>query len=286
MGLFGGGGGDVKVKNEPWGKVSGYLEEIPPWLREQALTPKTFFPGQTYAGLSPQQQAAQQYNLGYAGYLMPAMQDTFMAYRQGMTAPENITQNPLINQQIQSAVRPVTQQYEEQVMPSIQRNAIGIGNYGGSRQGVAEGLASRGYMDTVGDISTGIYSNAFNKGLDQQARMMALGPQVFNMGMMPGQLMGQVGAENQFMNQKAIDEAMARHQFNQNEPTQRLTDYWNTLWGAGGGTQTMPNPNAQSPLAGMIGGGLTGASAAGLMGLSNPWMAGLGALGALGGLFG
>ena len=51
MGIFGGGGGDVEVKNEPWGGVSGYLREVPPWLREQALTPRTFFPWTDLCGV-------------------------------------------------------------------------------------------------------------------------------------------------------------------------------------------------------------------------------------------
>ena len=286
MGIFGGGGGDVEVKNEPWGGVSGYLREMTPWLREAYTQPTSYYPGQTYADLGPVQQAAQQYNLGYAGYMMPALNNTFGAYNWGMNAPQNVMTDPLVNRQIQSAMRPVTQQYQEQVMPSIQRNAIGAGNYGGSRQGVAEGLASRSYMDTLGDISTGIYSNAYNKGMDQQARMMALGPQVFGMGMMPGQMMGQVGAQNQQQTQKMIDDAVARWNYGQTEPVNRMTNYWNTLWGAGGGTQKMPDPNASNPLSSAIGGGLAGAGTAGMLELSNPWMAGLGALGAIGGLFG
>lgn len=73
--------------------------------------------------------------------------------------------NPFFQQALQSAIRPVTQQFQEQVMPAIKQGAQSAGQMGGSRQGIAEGIAARGYQDTVGDISANMGNAAYAQGL-------------------------------------------------------------------------------------------------------------------------
>lgn len=63
---------------------------------------------------------------------------------------------------VQSAMRRLGEGFNEQVLPNIRGNAVAAGQYGGSRQGIAEGLASRGLLYSMGDVASGMYNNAFN----------------------------------------------------------------------------------------------------------------------------
>ena len=156
-------------------------------------------------------------------------------------------------------------------MPAIQDQAVHAGGLGGSRQGVAEGIASRGLMDATGDVSTGVYNNAYNQGLNQQARMMALMPQTLGLGMYPSQIYGDVGAQRQGQAQLGINEDVSRYNYDQNAEYNRLSQYMNTLQGTpwGGSSVTGPDPNASSTASQLAGGGLMGLGTYGLL-AANP----------------
>lgn len=99
--------------------------------------------------------------------------------------------NPFFQSAVQSAIRPVTQNFQENVLPSIQSGAIQSGQLGGSRQGIAQGIASRGYLDTVGDITANMGNSAYAQGLNA----------VSNAGQLGLGLAGQLGqASNTFGN--------------------------------------------------------------------------------------
>lgn len=121
---------------------------------------------------------------------------------QGLNAAANPANNPYFQSALSSAIRPVTQQFNEQVLPGIKGAAQDAGQFGGSRQGIAEGLASRSYMDTVGDISSNMGNAAYAQGLQAQAQAGQLGAQLGNtaaglysgLGSLGAQLGGQAGS--------------------------------------------------------------------------------------------
>jgi hypothetical protein len=61
-----------------------------------------------------------------------------------------------------SAFGRMTDNFQRSVMPAISSGARLSGQYGGSRQGIAEGLAVDGLTDSMGDLSANMYNNAFN----------------------------------------------------------------------------------------------------------------------------
>lgn len=63
---------------------------------------------------------------------------------------------------IDNATRRMTQNFNEQVMPGINSQAAVAGQYGSSRQGIAQGLAMKGLSQSVGDMSADMYNNAYN----------------------------------------------------------------------------------------------------------------------------
>lgn len=63
--------------------------------------------------------------------------------------------SPLVDQQIQSLESDLSQYFGENVLPQIRSDAIGAGQAGGSREGVATGIAARGLMS---ELTKGIVS--------------------------------------------------------------------------------------------------------------------------------
>lgn len=73
--------------------------------------------------------------------------------------------NPHLQSYMDAAIRPLQTQYSNVIMPGIAGDAITAGGYGGSRQGIAEGLASSGLSTATGDTTAKIASEGYGQGL-------------------------------------------------------------------------------------------------------------------------
>ena len=288
-----GGGGNTTTtqKADPWEPLQPYIKGMLPDFARAAGDIAPYYPEQTYAGFDPLQEQAMSQQLDYANSdpLQNAIRSQFGALDYGLNSVYDPQSNPVINDYIASATRPLSQAYEEMVGNTLSGGAEGAGGFGGSRQGVAEGLAGRSYLDAVGDTSTNIYNNAYNKGLDQQTKMMALAPQTMQAGLFPSGIADQVGGRYQGQNQLGIDESMNRYNYDNNIEYSRMNDFFNTMMGQGFGssTTTGPNPNAGNTAANMLGGGLAASQIPGMFGAYTsaagptmaPMLAGMGPLG-------
>lgn len=220
---------------------------------------------------------------------------------------------------LQSAIRPVTQQFQEQVLPSLRQGAQESGQFGGSRQGIAEGLAARGYTDTIGDISSNMGNAAYAQGLQamQSAGQLGsglaglsgqmysgagnLGANLYGMGTdamgrsaglntaamqgltMPGQLQQMIGQQQTDQRQQGLDADVQRWNYNQNLPYTMISDYLAMLNGAQGGSTTAQQSggSGSNRTMGALGGAASGAAMGSMFG---PVGMGIGA--AAGGLYG
>lgn len=72
-----------------------------------------------------------------------------------------------LNPVVDTALRRMGENFSESVLPNIRGGAIASGQYGSSRQGVAEGLAAKGLGYAMGDTSANMYNNAFNQAQQQ-----------------------------------------------------------------------------------------------------------------------
>jgi hypothetical protein len=79
--------------------------------------------------------------------------------------------NPYVNQMIDASSRDVTRNLTENLLPQYRGMASSTGNLGGSRLGIAEGVATRGTADRIGDISADIRSNLYNRGLSTEENL-------------------------------------------------------------------------------------------------------------------
>jgi hypothetical protein len=74
--------------------------------------------------------------------------------------------NPYLQDQANNISANMTRNFNTSVMPGINQGAMAAGGFGGSRQGIAQGLGMRGLNDSIGQAQTNLYSNAYNT--DQQ----------------------------------------------------------------------------------------------------------------------
>jgi hypothetical protein len=267
--------------NNPWSAQEPYLKDI--MQRAQALYQKggpNYYADNALAAQSENTLEGQQRSVDYA---KGAGQDLASGATGAVTDILNgkylsADSNPYLSGYTSAAIRPISQQFTESVLPNIRSDSMTTGGFGGSRQGIAEGLASGRFAQALGDTTSGIYNNAYNKGMDVFSNAISQAPGTFALGSAPAQLQQQVGEQQQLRQQAVIDADKARWDYEQYKPYAALDSYKNFISGNYGGTNTTTAPVARGNMAtGALGGAAAGASVAG------PWGALAGAiLGAIG----
>lgn len=183
-------------------------------------------------------------------------------------------QNGALQSAIKAAQRPVVDQYQSQVMPTIRSSSADAGAYGSSRQGVAEGIASRSLMNQLGDISSTMSNQAFDTSMDTFTKALALAPTTMQATSIPSQMLDASGRTFSDQHQLQLDEAVQNHYANMMLPLQIGQNVAGMAFGMPStNTSTSTGPGAQQPSA--ITRGLGGAAAGSVFG---PWGAGIGAL--------
>ena len=144
--------------------------------------------GQGYVGQGGSAQGQQGYGGGLQGIIGGAQGALNFALD-----PRNAMNNPYLQKAMGSAIRPLTQNFQENVLSGITDSAVGAGQSGSSRQGIAEGIAARGYMDQVGDITGRMASQNYSDALARMSRGIDQAGGVANLGMMPANIMQGLG---------------------------------------------------------------------------------------------
>lgn len=206
----------------------------------------------------------------------------------GLTQAMDVNNNPYLQKSVDAALGRIQNQYTDPggVMSQIRTGAENAGQYGGSRQGVAEGIAARELQHSLGDTAAQMYSDAYNKGQDTFARTLALSPQVVSSYSAPSVLQSQVGAQREGLAQAMEDYNAASRQWDFNAPWTPLENYANIVYGGGGSQSTSTATGAgaaRNPVMGAAGGALAGWAVGAQMGAAyGPYGAAAGAiLGAL-----
>lgn len=195
----------------------------------------SFYPGATVAPFTPTEQAGQAALKETAGTLggfwgqgiQPAIEYGLKAF--------DVSQNPYLAAAAEGAIRPVMQNLTESVLPQIRHGAVATGQPGGSRQQIAEGLATERATRSAMDTTAQMYSNAYQQGLGTMLSTLGLYPQLQAGQLAPGTVMSAVGEQERSMEQAKIDESIARHQWEQALPFQKLIEYANLIKGPFGG---------------------------------------------------
>lgn len=273
---------------DPWSGVQPYLTSGYQQLNQLYAQPgPKLYPYQTYADKDPLTQASQDYTRSYVENVLPSDLDAMRSSYGTLLGAADVRNNPYLDQAAIGAIRPLVEQLQQNILPGIRGGAMQTGQYGGSRQGLAEANAISQSMRNMGDITSGMYSNAYQQGLDSLAKAMVFSPQMIEMSNLPASMMAQLGAQNEAEQQRAIDEAKYRYEYEQKLPYIKASDYMQLLQGQTGGTTTSNSSSMggqygsnpmMSALGGAAGGYALGSSALGTsLGMTGPWGAALGA---------
>ena len=290
-----GGGGSssttVKQDSTPWKPQQDYLtsgfQKAADWANS---TPRQYG-GQWFAPVNAQQQGAwaslagEQDNANRAasltGTAVPLLQQ--VANRNNA-----FSMNPYTQQAIAATLRPVQQQFSEQVLPQLRGSAIAAGGDGGSRQGIAEGLATRSLNQQMLDTTAQMQNQAWQFGQQQQLQNQAQSLQAA--GMLPQIAAQQFGLQQEGVNaaiqagnlqqaaaQAQLDAQKAQWDFNRQLPADTLQQYMGLIRGnyGGSGTSAQSVSNPYSTLYGLAGAGMLGMQAYG-QGVQNGWWGGAG----------
>lgn len=259
----------------------------------QPPTPNAATGSPTLAPVNPlTQQAQQMASTAAQGSIQNLANNGAFASNYAMTKAIDPANNPFFQSAVAGAIRPAVQQFTDAggALSQIRDSAMQAGQFGGTRQGLGEGIAQSRLQQQVLDTAAGMGNTAYNEGLTAQQRALALLPQTQQAQNAPATTLDSVGQQMQAQQQSAINDAIQKWNYQQQLPQQQLSQFANLINGNYGGSSstTAPTPRG-NPLMSGLGGAAAGAAigTAVFPGAGTGVGAGVGAgLGALLGLFG
>lgn len=280
----GGGQNTTTQKADPWSGQQPFLLDIFKQAQDRFNAPgPSYFPGSTVAGFTGDTVQAQSMARTAAGGQNQAAA-MGMQNLSNLGAAIDPNSNPFFQNAVQGAIRPVMQQFTDQGGPlAAIRSGMGAsGQYGSSRQGIAEGIATARLGQSVMDTTAQMGSAAYGQGLDAAARAAALTPGIQAAQATGATTLDAVGQQNQGMNQAFLNDSISRWNWDQQLPDAKLAQYQNLIQGTFGGNMTGTSEGAKgNPLMGGIGGAASGYALASMMpalGITGPVGAGIGLL--------
>lgn len=287
MSLGGSSSTTTVQKSDPWVGVQQPLKDLFSQAGQAAQSSLPFYPGQTYADWDQLQRSGQQSALQYArNQFAPQLGQ----YQQGlfgmMNAPMNITQDPAVQNMMEANRLAVMDNLQRNVLPSIDAGAVAAGQLGGSRQGIAQGLAAGEAQKALAQANAQTALGAYDTASRAAAAAAGMIPGALQAGFTPAQTFMDIGGQRQDLAQRGISEDMARYYYPEQSEMQRLSWLNSILTGASpyaGQTTTGPG---SSGAANALGGALTGYGLGTqvlgpMLGLGTTTAGGLGALGGL-----
>lgn len=237
-----------------------------PSLKAYAAAPAQRYGGSTVADFNSNQIGGQQNILDSTG----AMADTAgSAARANQFITGGNFWDPQYNTALQGTIdattRPIVEAYQEKALPGIRSDAISSGNFGGSRQGVAEGIATREMGRAVGDTAAKTTEDLYKANITAQLQAMGLAPAVTQNLLAPGQAQSAVGDVQQAMSQAKLNE-LVQNFFADTGGLDyaKARDILGLVSGMPGGTTvstgSVPQPTAMSSLGGAASGAALGSA--------------------------
>lgn len=288
-----GGGGDQTVTNEikytPEQKQA--IQAAMPTLMSYMKNPPKIPDIQTVLPFNALQNQAQQGAVNQAmGPLMGFTQNMMGASQFLNSDALNPDTNPWLKATAQAAIRPISENLTQTVLPNVRSQSYADGFFGGSGQHTAESQAINLATRNMGDVTGKIYGDAYQQGMDNMVKNLALAPQTAQMSLFPWQVMEGVGGQQYSRDTAAAGDAFNRAMMAQQMPYLAAKDVLGVMMGMGTGSTSTTSGGGTS-LGGILSGGMGGAATAGALGampgmsfMGGPWGmaagAGLGALAA------
>jgi hypothetical protein len=225
--LFGGGGGGTEIKETTnRTRLPDFQEPAARKVIDLAhgglKKPLSFFPDQTFADFNQLQGQGQQGRVDLAGRLGSTINNAETQFN-SLLSPQSVVGDPSIQAAIDFGIGRLGEQFTESILPTIRDNSLAAGGLGDARHDIAADQAFRGFSRAGAELIPQIM-------LPEQARREQLSlqalqsmPTLTNQMLAPSTLLGDVGNEQQAMEQQRINEELARFEFEQREPHERLS---------------------------------------------------------------
>lgn len=257
---FGGGTSTTTSTQELAPEQRELLGLVIPEARRISENTPQLYPNSSIAGFDPLQLAGQQGVLDAAGNIAGAAQSGANA-NQFLTSGAVLdpNRNPGLQGAVRAATRPLTREFETSVLPGIRQDFITAGGYGGSRQGIAEGLATQGYFDALGDTAARVVNPAYQAGLSAFTQGIQNIPTVQEGFLTAPQAVEAVGSQRRTLSQQQLSEEAQRYLSEQILPFSVAQDIAALAFGIGGGQSTTRSQGAGTdPLSAILGIGALG----------------------------
>ena len=248
-------------------------EELAPYYKDilgkaQALykekTAEGYKPytGPTIAEFTPEQQQAFTGISGLVGQAKPVY-DEAMTMTRGAADPitgEQITDYMSPYQQAVTDIekREAQKTYESQVQPQLAAQAAQAQAFGGSRQGILEGMAADTQQRLQADIQAKGSQQAYQEAIRRLeaertrtgqagAQLATMAPQALKTQLGEFGALQTIGEEKQKQTQTALDEAYRQYALEQNYPYDTMAKYQSVVTGAPMGKTEFAQPQARTP---------------------------------------
>lgn len=236
-----GGGGSNTTATDPWSAQQPYLKDL--FAQSQGLA-QGGVPDVTRA-TEASQEAVEAYQASVPAVsgiaTGAAQQQAFLS--EDVLRPES---NPALQEYIALANQETARAFNQNVLPGLKGQAQAVGGVGGSRAGIAEGLATQGLQRQIAQQTAGITSAAYGQGLNAYTRGLALAPQTAGLQGAPGAAQQQISSLLERIETLPYEQQL-----------QLLQDYQGLIGGSYGSQTTGPETQTGG-LSGALGGASLG----------------------------
>ena len=143
--------------------------------------------------------------------------------------------------------------------------------------------------DSLGDLATKVYGDNYARERAVMDQMSAKAPMLGQMDYQDIAQLQTVGAAREELSQRQLQDAIARWEFEQKKPYEKLREYQASVGSPYGTSGSTITPLTKNPIMGLLGGASSGAGIyemLGQQGSANPYLMGGALLGGLGSMFG
>jgi hypothetical protein len=257
---------------EPWSGVAGPLKSAVG--KAGSLfgngTAPGYYPGQTQAPMSGYTQGALDWQAQRAMAGSPLTEAGQNQLTNTLNGDYLNAGNPAFQGAVQSAIRPVKEQYQNVVMPGLNSTFSEAGRYGSGAHQQMAGQASTDYQRNVGDIASNM---AYQNYSDERGNMLKAGllaPEMAQQDYFDINQLGAAGSNIDAFNQNTINADISKYDYNRDKDWNYLSNYMGLLQQAPWGQTTTTKQPSPNMFTSALGGGLAGAS------IGGPWGALLG----------
>lgn len=208
-----------------------YLEDL--YKRAQteiANNPSEYYPGQTVADQDPATIQANQM-LQARGLAGSPLVDAAQGQTQDVIAGRYLSpaSNPYLRGTYDQAAQAVTENYRNAVLPAVTSRFARAGGINSAGYTGARNYSDLALSRSLADLGTSIYGGAYADERGRQDAASRAAPGLAEQDYRDIEAVGSAGLNREARAQSLLDDLIARFDFAQNEPAQRLSRYASLL---------------------------------------------------------